>query len=609
VAFYSAASNLVSGDTNVSYDVFVKDLSTNSITRVSTAADSTQGNSSSGIYGLAISADGRYVVFESFASNLVGGDTNGTQDVFIKDLSTNNITRVSTAVDGTQGNNISSRPTMSNDGRYVVFYSVANNLVSGDTNNLSDVFVKDLSTNSITRVSTAADGTQANNQSAFAAISANGRYVVFTSPASNLVSGDINVENNVFIKDLSTNSINRLSDASDGTQGNGNSGSYSTRPAISADGRFVVFESTSSNLVSGDTNGTLDLFLSTQPVNSLPTLAINDVTIAEGNSGTSNAVFTVTRTGNATQAITVNYATANSSATAGSDYTGTSGTLTFATNETTKTVIVPIIGDTTIEENETFFVNLSNAVNATITDSQGLGTITNDDNSIELPSITFPISPSIVNEDASSNLVYTFTRNADITKPLVINFNVSGTATFNTDYTQTGATNFNVASGSITFAANVSTITLVITPQSDTTLESNETVSLSIKSDSSYTIGTTNTLTGIIINVVPPQIINGTPGNDQINAGSGNDVINGGLGNDQINAGSGDDIINGGLGDDQIIGGAGNDTAIFSGNRSDYSINIMNGTVNGLDGNDLIAGIEFLKFNDQTVNVLDIPII
>ncbi|MDJ0662712.1 MAG: Calx-beta domain-containing protein, partial [Crocosphaera sp.] len=111
----------------------------------------------------------------------------------------------------------------------------------------------------------------------------------------------------------------------------------------------------------------------------LPTLAINDVVITEGNSGTTNAVFTVTRSGSATQPITVRYATSGGTATSGSDFTTTTGTLTFAINETTKTILVPILGDTTVEANETFSVKLSNATNATIADAQGEGTITNDD--------------------------------------------------------------------------------------------------------------------------------------------------------------------------------------------------------------------------------------
>ena len=260
VVFQSEASNLVSGDTNGAADIFVKDTTTNSITRVSTAADGSQGNSES--YVPDISADGRYVVFESNAFNLVSGDTNGLRDVFIKDTNTNSITRVSTAANGSQGNGGSENPAISADGRYVVFRSNASNLVSGDTNNNWDVFIKDTTTNSITRVSTAANGSQGNGTSYFPDISADGRYVVFESNAFNLVSGDTNFTDDIFVKDTTTNNITRFSMAADGSEGN----SYSSDPAISADGSYVVFTSIASNLVSGDTNGTSDVFLSSRRV-------------------------------------------------------------------------------------------------------------------------------------------------------------------------------------------------------------------------------------------------------------------------------------------------------------------------------------------------------
>ncbi|BAZ83501.1 hypothetical protein NIES73_47900 [Sphaerospermopsis kisseleviana NIES-73] len=225
----------------------------------------------------------------------------------------------------------------------------------------------------------------------------------------------------------------------------------------------------------------------------LPTLSINDVTITEGNSGTTNAVFTVTRSGTASQPITVNYATANGTATAGSDFTSTSGTLTFATNETTKTIAISILGDTTVEGNETFFVNLSNPTNATIVDAQGQGTINNDD--VALPSITLAVSPSSVTENGTANLVYTFTRTGLTTNPLTVNYNIAGTASSN-DYT--GATPG--IGKTITFAAGSSTATLTIDPTADTTVEANETVALTLATGTGYTVGTTTAVTGTITN-------------------------------------------------------------------------------------------------------------
>ena len=122
----------------------------------------------------------------------------------------------------------------------------------------------------------------------------------------------------------------------------------------------------------------------------LPSLSINDVTLIEGNAGTVNAVFTVTLSAASGQTVSVNYATADGTATQPADYTNTSGTLTFTPGQTTRTITVPVIGETVPEANETFFVNLSGAVNATIADNQGLGTITNDDVPVTVNPATVP---------------------------------------------------------------------------------------------------------------------------------------------------------------------------------------------------------------------------
>ncbi|PSF36815.1 hypothetical protein C7H19_12675 [Aphanothece hegewaldii CCALA 016] len=271
----------------------------------------------------------------------------------------------------------------------------------------------------------------------------------------------------------------------------------------------------------------------------LPTLSINDITLTEGNSGTKNATFTITRTGTATQPITVNFATANGTATAGSDYTATLGSLTFATNETTKTINVPIIGDTTVEPNETFLVNLTNPTNATLADAQGLGTITNDDTNAN---VTLALDYSGISENSTTNFTYTFTRTGNLTNSLIVNINVAGTATFNTDYVQTGATSFSNTTGTITFAAGSATANLVINPTGDTTVEPNETVALTLTSGSEYDIGTTSTVTATIINDETRRQV-ATNGNDVILGSSKTDVIIGGLGNDTLTGGGNGDLF------------------------------------------------------------------
>jgi len=258
VVFASQASNLVDGDTNDCQDIFVHDRVTGQTERVSVASDGTQSNGIS--YKRFISADGRYVTFESEAGNLVSDDTNDLRDIFVHDRVTGQTERVSVASDGTQGDGSSIWSSISADGRYVAFVSGASNLVSDDTNIYMDIFVHDQVTGQTERVSVASDGAQGNGQSAYpsyVSISADGRYVVFGSGASNLVSGDTNGVDDVFVHDRETSQTTRVSVASDGTQGSG----MSYYSSISADGRYVVFTSYASNLVSDDTNGYTDIFV------------------------------------------------------------------------------------------------------------------------------------------------------------------------------------------------------------------------------------------------------------------------------------------------------------------------------------------------------------
>ncbi len=253
--FVSLATNLVSGDTNGVADVFVRDLEAGTTKRVSVASDESQGNGSS--YEQSISNDGRYVVFTSTATNLVSGDTNGVEDIFIRDLEAGTTERVSVASDENQGNSSSSLPSFSDDGRYVIFSSTASNLVSGDTNGAEDIFVRDLAAGTTKRVSVASDESQGNGVSTHPSISDDGQYVAFESAATNLVSGDTNPSRDIFVRDLAAGTTERVSVASDESQGN----YHSSYPSISDDGQYVTFRSEAFNLVSGDTNGVNDIFV------------------------------------------------------------------------------------------------------------------------------------------------------------------------------------------------------------------------------------------------------------------------------------------------------------------------------------------------------------
>ena len=258
VAFGSDASNLVDGDTNSESDVFVRDRHSGVTERVSVASDGTQGNGWSGFPDqLCISADGRFVAFGSYASNLVSEDTNETYDVFVHDREHHETVRVSVASDGSEGDNSSDSPSMSADGRYVAFESRATNLVPADTNGSGDVFIHDRESGLTERVSVASDGSQADDWSHYASVSADGRYVAFRSSATNLVPADTNGTDDVFIHDREAGLTERVSVASDRTQGDG----ISFRPSLSADGRYVAFVSDATNFAASDTNGAIDVFL------------------------------------------------------------------------------------------------------------------------------------------------------------------------------------------------------------------------------------------------------------------------------------------------------------------------------------------------------------
>lgn len=236
-------------------DIFLHNRSTNIISRLSISSAGVQGNFWSD--SPAISDDGRFVAFASVATNLVPGDTNGQPDIFLRDIQAGQTKRVSISSSGTQSNGASTAPSLSSNGRYIAFISAANNLVPNDSNSAQDVFVHDTVTGTTSRVSISSTGQEANYWSLQPAISANGRFVAFVSHATNLVTGDTNNTGDIFVHDRQTGGTSRISVASNGTQSN----HISWSPDISADGRYIVFSSNADNLASADTNQWGDIFL------------------------------------------------------------------------------------------------------------------------------------------------------------------------------------------------------------------------------------------------------------------------------------------------------------------------------------------------------------
>ncbi len=204
-----------------------------------------------------ISADGRFVAFVSIASNLVADDTNGQRDAFVHDRETGQTRRVSVASDGSQGDGPSYEPILSADGSIVAFTSSAGTLVADDANLESDVFVHDLTTGETTRVNLNTAGNELRDDSSHLSMSANGRFVVFVTGDSFVVADDTNESADVFLLDRKKGVTTRLSVSSGGEQADGNS--YAT--ALSADGSVVAFASNAGNLVPDDDNDARDIFV------------------------------------------------------------------------------------------------------------------------------------------------------------------------------------------------------------------------------------------------------------------------------------------------------------------------------------------------------------
>jgi Tol biopolymer transport system component len=274
VVYESNATNLVASDTNGARDIFLRDRAAGDTKRLSVDTSGNQANGMS--LSSRISEDGRSVAFASAATNLVASDTNGVTDIFIRDRDTDTddifdesgavaTVRISVKSDGTAANGNCSWPSISADGRYVAFASSANNLVSGDTNAVSDVFVHDRDSDAdgiydesgalaTTRVSVTSGGTEGNAASLTPAISADGRYIAFSSIATNLATGTSGYQ--VYLHDRNTGATTLVSVDSSGTVANDDG----RVPAISDDGRFIAYHSEATNLVASDTNGDSDIF-------------------------------------------------------------------------------------------------------------------------------------------------------------------------------------------------------------------------------------------------------------------------------------------------------------------------------------------------------------
>ena len=255
ISFESNATNLVPSDLNGQTDTFIYDGLNQTVELISLAPDGSQanGSSSSGNF----SGNGNFLVFGSFADNLVPNDTNGQRDIFVYDLINQTTELVSVKSDGTQANGLSLFSAINKNGNIVAFESLADNLVPGDTNDKSDIFVYDRVNQTTKRIDIGLNDGQANASVSLGSISDSGRYISFSSAASNLVPGDTNDKSDIFVYDR----VNQTTELVSMGLNNAFGDDDSTSSFISGNGSFVVYESKADNLVPNDTNGKSDIFV------------------------------------------------------------------------------------------------------------------------------------------------------------------------------------------------------------------------------------------------------------------------------------------------------------------------------------------------------------
>ena len=358
LVFESQATNLTgTADPNGhSPDVFVRDLDTG-ITKVLSADPFLTATANGGSTTPIISGNGRFVFFQSTATNLTPNDTNNGLDLFVCDLNSNEKTLVSVTTTNT-GSNIHTNsqffPVASDDGRYVIFQSDAKTYVTNDFNNEIDVFRRDLQTNTTTLISVnTSGGTNVGDAVLGAVMSANGRFVAFIGfGAAFTNTPDTNGRGDVFVRDVDLGTTTLLSTNIAGTVAANLGATY---PVISADGRFVFFESSSPDLVPNNMANTATSIFATA-LNGRVRLDVSSINL---NEASGNASISVSRTGNTSAAVTVQYKTVNGTAKSPADFSAISGSLTFAAGETSKTLVVPILDDALDEDDETFMLVLS----------------------------------------------------------------------------------------------------------------------------------------------------------------------------------------------------------------------------------------------------------
>jgi Ca2+-binding RTX toxin-like protein len=718
LAFLSASSNLVAGPASSAlYDIYLSDVGGNGIGRVSTGTGGTLAANGRSL-NPDLSGDGRYIVFESTTSNWASGGSTATTDIFLKDRFTGTLTRISTSLTGGDGNGESINAKVSADGRYVVFESAASNLTTGDTNGYTDIFVWDSSDGSLTNLSDldpaatrnpnnssnaadiAYDGgwggvivfqtakalvakDTANNTDIYAydfrnpdapafklvsstaagagvqlgsedaSVSGDGRFVVFTSYSDALVAGDSNGTRDIFVKDLNTGAIALVSKSAAGVVANG----PSTHAQISLGGEWIVFESSATNLASTDGNGTFtDVFRVSNPL-------LKDTLIG----GAGNDTYVLDRADIVQEQVNGGIDTILSSISY--SLVDTDGGGTFGGNVENLT----LSGTANLNGTGNALNNVikGNAGNNVMNGGTGIDTVS-------YAAATAAVTVSLVLTTAQAT--------GGAGSDTITNFeNITGSAFADSLTGNTGNNRIDGGVGNDTLTGGTGNDTYVVDAAGDVIVETGTATTEidSVSSSVSWTLGARlenltltgtsaingggNTLANTITGNAAANTLNGYAGNDTLNGGSGNDTLNGSTGNDTyvvdaagdvivesgtatteidsvsssvswtlgarlenltltgtsaingggntldniltgnsanntLTGGSGNDTLNGGAGNDTLIGSAGSDR-LTGGTGGD--VFVLNSTVGSDTITDFVSGTDDLRINQSALRIGD----
>jgi Tol biopolymer transport system component len=522
VAFVSDDKDIVPGGNDNYFQVFLRDRTTGVTTRVSTKTNGNQASDESGLPSL--SGDGRYIAFESDSPGLVAGDTNDWTDAFVRDRVTNTTKRVSLTSTGAEADVGGGEPSISTNGQVVAFSS-SDLLTPADTNIVGDIYVRSTAANTTTLVSLATNGTIANGASSAPRISGNGRVVAFTSMATNLDGiVDTNDATDVFVRDLVAGTTQRVSVSSTGGLALG----AASHPTISSNGRFITYESTAANAVVGDTNGVADVFVfdrnngqtsrvstdqsgtqlplgGTRPVISAdgrivafataspitglapaafgqlyvrlrapaltadapPEISIGNASVVEGDLRARQLRFTVSLSRASTAPVSMAFGTLAGTATAGTDFVAKLGTLTIPAGALAGQITVDVKGDRQVEAQEAFRVQLVGPVGASLRRSIGTGTIVTDDNpSNAAVRVSIGNAALVEGDTGARGLRFPVTLSASSPTATTVRYTTApGTA---------GAADFAAKSGTVTIPARATSAVINIAIRPDFVFEATE---------------------------------------------------------------------------------------------------------------------------------------